>query len=317
MRRWPQLGSTCTPGQASRARSTWRFERGFPLSLLDLYRSQLQQQRTAIVRDRHTVTDLGEKIRLKQKELERATTAGRQRSLQQELDRLRGRHTRAQTSVDNRNKKIQELEAKAERELGRAARRAEQDRQRTDRAQDLARRKLESSLATTHDAVSDLQGRIAELEAALLDRVREEIATDPVPRAHDVFLSHAGPDLDLAEALYVELTGRGLDVWFDGAVIRLGDPLTRQLDIGIARSRLGVVLITPAFLEGRYWTELEVGGLIATKRRVIPVLDGVERESLSSYSPFLANFVGLSTEQDDLGSIAEKIAATLASAEQP
>jgi hypothetical protein len=86
---------------------------------------------------------------------------------------------------------------------------------------------------------------------------------------------------------------------------------------GVARSRIGVVLITPAFLEGRYWTERELGALISSRRRVIPILDGVTFDDLARYSPLLADLVGLTTETAALGDIADLVKATLANADRP
>jgi hypothetical protein len=103
-----------------------------------------------------------------------------------------------------------------------------------------------------------------------------------------------------------------LDVWFDGAELRLGQSLTRQVDSGIARSRMGVILITPAFLQGRYWTEREMGGLISSRRRAVPILHGVSFDDLSGYSPLLADLVGLTAE--GVANIAEQISATLVDA---
>lgn len=185
------------------------------------------------------------------------------------------------------------------------------------REQEQSRHRLESTRVATSSVVNDLQARVAGLESTLLERVRDAVAADPVSREHGVFLSHAGPDKELSEELYRELTARGVDVWFDGAELRLGEPLTRQIDRGIANSRIGVVLITRAFLEGRYWTERELGAMIGGRRRVIPVLDGISFDDLTHYSPLLADFVGLSTERADLGEIADQIRATLADADRP
>ena len=51
----------------------------------------------------------------------------------------------------------------------------------------------------------------------------------------DVFLSHASEDKDtIARPLYQALIGAGLNVWFDEAVLRLGDSLRRKIDKGLA-----------------------------------------------------------------------------------
>jgi hypothetical protein len=178
--------------------------------------------------------------------------------------------------------------------------------------QEQSRRNMDRTLKTTTAMLDNVRGRVATLEDTVLSRTRDAVARDPVSREHDVFLSYAGPDREVAMELYMEMAGRGLDVWFDGAELRLGESLTRQIDRGIARPRVGVILITEALLQGRHWTEREMGGLISSRRRVIPVLDGVSFEQLSAYSPLLADLTGLNTDIDGLDQIAEQIATTLA-----
>jgi hypothetical protein len=52
-------------------------------------------------------------------------------------------------------------------------------------------------------------------EQALLDSVREHVATDPVERKRDIFLSHATADLQSAQILQNALEKLGADVWID------------------------------------------------------------------------------------------------------
>jgi len=170
------------------------------------------------------------------------------------------------------------------------------------------------SAAAATATVRALETRVEELERAVLDQVREAVAADPVSRQFDVFLPHAGPDAATAQALYTELTARGHAVWFDGAELRLGESITRQIDLGIARSKVGVILITPALLEGRYWTEREMGAFMSSRHRIIPVLDGPTFDDLAAYSPLLSDLRGLSTEDVALDTIAELIAEALTAA---
>jgi hypothetical protein len=127
------------------------------------------------------------------------------------------------------------------------------------------------------------------------------------------FLSHTGDprDVEVADELYAELTARGLDVWYEGAELQLGESLMRQIDRGIARSKCGVILITAAFLKGRFWTEQELSALVRSRRRVIPILDGVSYDELAKYSPLLTDRVGLNTESYGRGEIADEIARTI------
>lgn len=281
------------------------------MSSLSIYRSQLQRERDEAVKVQRSLADISDKIKRKRDEFGRAKTSSRQQTLQRELGRLMGQRVNAEKTLAARQRKINDLESKVLREQRLEDERTKRRQQEATREQERSRRSLESTLAATTFTIDDLRTRVVGLESALLERVRDAVATDPVSREHDVFLSHAGPDKEVAGELYKELTARGLDVWFDGAELRLGESLTRQIDRGIAHSRLGVILITSAFLTGRYWTEREMGALISSRRRVIPVLDGVTFDDLSRYSPLLSDLVGLTTERDGLDDIAEQIGATL------
>lgn len=281
------------------------------MSFLSMYLSQLQRERGELVRDQGAVASASEKITRKQGELARASTASRRESLQRDLLRLGQDHARASRAVADRQRKVSDLEKRVADEQRREGEREQRRLRQAEQEQRASRLKLERTLASTTTSVQDLRTRVSDLEETLLVEVKGAVAADPVQREHDVFLSHAGPDRELAGDLHQELIARDLDVWFDGAELRLGESLTRQIDRGIARCRIGVLLVTPSFLEGRYWTEREMGGLISSRRRVIPVLDRVTFSDLASYSPLLADLVGLSIESAGLGEIADQIKGTV------
>ena len=70
----------------------------------------------------------------------------------------------------------------------------------------------------------------------------------------------------------------------------LGKPLFRQIDIGLANSRAGIVLVTPALLQSILSdgiADKELSALLATDR-VIPVAHGTTFEALREVSPLLA-----------------------------
>lgn len=148
-------------------------------------------------------------------------------------------------------------------------------------------------------------------DEALLRTVREHVAADPVQRQHDVFLSHAGPDLPTARELYVSLVELGVEVWMDDFSIKLGQNIVRAIDLGIASSQVGVVLVTPAVIAGRYWVEQEFTALLNSKDKVIPVLHDVSWEELAGYSPLLTVKKGLSTNEHSFEEIAGMIVSTL------
>lgn len=265
----------------------------------------------AVGGDRQRVVAIDKKIIAKRGALGRAKSSSTQQRLARELERLDRDRVAAQEKVTKRVKSINELESKVAREETKAAASATKEQKRQDAARAQQSRRVEGLLSATSSAVEGLTSRVSGIEDALLDRVRDDVAADPVGREHDVFLSHASADNEVATQLYDELTARGLDTWFDGAELRLGESLMRQIDRGIAGSRCGVLLITVAFLDGRFWTEREMTALVGGRRRVIPVLHGVTFEDLSAYSPILSDFVGLDMDRFGLGDIADQIAGTL------
>jgi hypothetical protein len=107
---------------------------------------------------------------------------------------------------------------------------------------------------------------------------------------HDVFICHASEDKDsfvrpLAEALR-ELH---IEVWYDEFSLRIGDSLRQTIDRGLASSRFGIVVLSPAFFRKR-WTQRELNGLVAREMRenrelVLPIWHGVDHAEIIEYSP--------------------------------
>lgn len=153
-------------------------------------------------------------------------------------------------------------------------------------------------------------------ERAYLTSVRDAVDAESKTRdlERDAFLCHAWSDRRAAAAeLYAALKQEGVDVWFSEEDLVLGASLPRQLDRGIARSRVGIVLVTPGMLEALRkggFADQELGALLATGR-VVPVCHNVSYEELNAESPLLASRTGLSTEDSTLQAVALKIADSL------
>jgi hypothetical protein len=66
---------------------------------------------------------------------------------------------------------------------------------------------------------------------------------------HDVFISHASEDKDdFVRSLANSLISHGLNVWYDEMTLRIGDSLRQKIDKGLANSRVGLVVLSPAFI---------------------------------------------------------------------
>ena len=127
----------------------------------------------------------------------------------------------------------------------------------------------------------------------------------------DVFLCHAWDDRKYAaKELCDQLIKRGVSVWFSERDVKLGTTLTREIDKGLARSRAGIVLVTPSFLDrikNEGLAEKELSALLA-RDLLVPIVYNTTFEELRNVSPLLGSRSGLSTEEDSMDVIASKIA---------
>ncbi len=135
-------------------------------------------------------------------------------------------------------------------------------------------------------------------------------------REFDVFVSHASEDKDsVVRPLSQALRERGLDVWLDEFELRIGDSLRRKIDAGIARSRFGIVVLSPAFF-AKDWPQYELDGLVTMsvsgKQVLLPLWHGTSKDEVMNHSPSLADKVALRTSDYSIEEIAEEIAAVVA-----
>jgi hypothetical protein len=136
-----------------------------------------------------------------------------------------------------------------------------------------------------------------------------------VTERFDVFISHASEDKDsIARPLYRELNAQGLTVWFDEAVLELGDGLRRKIDEGLTKCRYGVVILSPHFFR-KQWPQKELDGLVAREtasgeKAVLPVWHEIDRDGVLAYSPTLADRVA-ARSAEGVAVVAAKILAVL------
>jgi len=106
------------------------------------------------------------------------------------------------------------------------------------------------------------------------------------------------------------LEAAGVSVWFSEKDIVLGQPFLREIDRGLANSRTGIVLVTPALLkrvDSRGVSDKELSELLA-RDLLIPVVHNTTYAELRKVSPLLASRNGLDTADDTLAVVATKIA---------
>ena len=150
-------------------------------------------------------------------------------------------------------------------------------------------------------------------QVASLTPVREAVEKEAAarPEIRDCFLCHAWDDRQgSAKQLHDLLEAAGVKVWFSEKDLGLGVPMMRAIDKGLAASKIGLVLVTPALLarlpkEGVADKELST---LLQGNRLVPIVHGTTYTALREVSPMLASRSGLDTSEDTMAVIANKIA---------
>lgn len=170
-----------------------------------------------------------------------------------------------------------------------------------------------------HDSLSDILGiplappqNQPPARPTPLARPQRRLASRAAERnvQWDVFISHASEDKDdFARPLAEALRAAGYSVWFDEFTLTVGDSLRRSIDKGLANSRFGVVIISPAFLR-KEWPQKELDGLVAREvdglKVILPVWHKIDRQGVVAISPALGDKLatnsvkGLQTVVSDL-----------------
>ena len=136
-----------------------------------------------------------------------------------------------------------------------------------------------------------------------------------LPDLRDVFLCHAWDDRKgAAKELHDLLESLGVSVWFSEKDVALGTPLLREIDRGLVKSRIGIVLVTPALLSrlrSEGIADKELSALLA-RDQLVPILHDTTYEVLREVSPLLGSRSGLSTAEESMADVAAKLAELVA-----
>ena len=149
-------------------------------------------------------------------------------------------------------------------------------------------------------------------EVRALTPIRETVERRaPLPDLRHIFLCHAWDDRQgAAKELNDLLVGQGVSVWFSENDIGLGEPFLRAIDKGLAKSRIGIVLVTPSLLN-----RLPSGGVadkelsvLLQRDQLVPVMHNTTYDALREVSPMLASRNGLDTAEMPMTDVAAKLA---------
>ena len=164
--------------------------------------------------------------------------------------------------------------------------------------------------------LADLQRTTHTLLERELTQAKQSVGNGSLGDYH-AFISHASEDKDeLVRPLAQALIGAGFKIWYDEMSLKLGDSLRRSIDQGLARSRFGIVILSPSFF-AKNWPQYELDGLVAREmsggKVILPLWHRVTKDEVLRYSPSLADKLALNTSMFTIAQMAEEIGSVLKS----
>lgn len=171
---------------------------------------------------------------------------------------------------------------------------------------------------STTASVRVLPGALPEIQDRPLNEIPSLVRNNVLPptaqdkEIHDVFISHASEDKDdFVRSLANALMNEGLKVWYDEMTLRIGDSLRQKIDKGLANSRVGLVVLSPAFIK-KGWTNYELDGIVTRavsgEQVLLPIWHNITKQQVIEFSPSLADKVARSTATHTIDEIAHEIA---------
>ena len=145
----------------------------------------------------------------------------------------------------------------------------------------------------------------------LLQPIQQEPNNGESINYYDVFVSHATEDKEeVARPLANALMEAGLHVWYDEFELQIGDSLRRKIDFGLARSRFGIVVLSPSFF-AKKWPQYELDGLVTMEmtgeQTILPLWHRLTKDDVIRESPSLADKIARSTSEFTIEQIADEI----------
>ncbi|MEX2964650.1 DUF1883 domain-containing protein [Microbulbifer sp. TYP-18] len=180
---------------------------------------------------------------------------------------------------------------------------------------------MQGLMGSTKASVRVLPGALPDIQERPLSEVpglvRDDISppTETGGETHDVFISHASEDKEeFVRPLASALSNKGLNVWYDEMTLRIGDSLRQKIDKGLANSRVGLVVLSPAFIN-KGWTNYELDGIVTRavsgEQILLPIWHNITKQQVVDFSPSLADKVARSTAAHTIDEIAGEIAGLL------
>lgn len=154
---------------------------------------------------------------------------------------------------------------------------------------------------------SDISKKLSALSSDIKTAVQDKEIVE-----YDVFLSHSSLDKDVfVTELSQKLTNKGLKVFEDVKVFKIGQSQTDMMNMGILNSRFVVIFLSKNFIQSG-WSQYEFKSFlnreINEKRVVIlPIWHEVTVEEVRQYNPYIVDKYALNTSKQSLDEMVDQI----------
>jgi hypothetical protein len=138
---------------------------------------------------------------------------------------------------------------------------------------------------------------------------------------YDAFICHASEDKeDFVRPLAERLRQQHIHVWYDEFSLSIGDSLSQKIDEGLAKSRFGIVVLSPAFFS-KPWAKRELKGLTAREMAekadlILPIWHRLGLREVLEFSPPLADKKAASSS-DGINAVLREITRKIRPEESP
>jgi TIR domain len=127
------------------------------------------------------------------------------------------------------------------------------------------------------------------------------------------FVSYAGEDREIAEAIARDLTQLGVPTFYDRDSLEPGDSIVDRIHSALAQADFGVLIVSPEFLQ-KDWPQQETRQLVRDyiegRTRLLPVWHNVTPEQVREHQPALSDIWAVSTE-NGLREVVRKLASQM------
>ncbi|WP_047980181.1 TIR domain-containing protein [Ornithinibacillus contaminans] len=191
-------------------------------------------------------------------------------------------------------------------------------KERVDKEQKREYEKMMKAINSQTNTNENYMNRLSEVSERL-----NELAIDVKHTAHekeiiefDVFLSHSSLDKEVfVTELSEKLSEKGLKVFEDVKVFKIGQSQTDMMNMGILNSRFVVVFLSSNFIQSG-WSEYEFKSFLnreinEKKIIILPIWHDVSAEQVRQYNPYLVDKFALSTGKFTVDEMVEHISQVI------